>query len=63
MRHSHRRPQSPISDQYSSMNGVSIHIDSIGKDGMVFLLINNTNEPLFYYGTGITSPWLRLQRC
>jgi hypothetical protein len=56
-----RESQSPIPDQYASKNGVFIEFESVGKDGLVFLLINNTDNPLFYYGTGITSPWFRLQ--
>lgn len=56
-----RESQSPIPDEFASKNGVFIWGDSVNKDGIVFMLLNNTDGPLYYTGTRLTSPWFRLQ--
>jgi len=53
--------QSPVPEEFASKNEVSIRVESIQEDGIVFMLINNTDKALHYYGTEITSPWFRLQ--
>lgn len=53
--------QSSIPDEFAFKDGVSIRVKSIEEDGIVFMLINNTDSPVYYSGTGITSPWFRLQ--